>query len=157
MSTLFHSKYLKTVDEAQLDEVSSAKKCISQMGLEMEPYDVSNNGPNGKSLAFNHHVGVLNKGFHLLPDTGKDVQGTTFERPLASYTFQKKVNDYIYKGLQRRHPVSKWHMVVPGPSDTWGKLKHLGDPRECESDMTAEAAKPDRGIRTVVSGMSEKK
>lgn len=36
MSTLFHSKYLKTVDEAQLDEVSSAKKCISQMGLEME-------------------------------------------------------------------------------------------------------------------------
>ena len=42
----------------------------------------------------------------------------------------------------------RWHMVVPGPSDTWGKLKHLGDPRECESDMTAEAAKPDRGIRT---------
>lgn len=42
----------------------------------------------------------------------------------------------------------RWHTVVPGPSDTWGKLKHLGDPRECESDMTAEAAKPDRGIRT---------
>lgn len=39
-------------------------------------------------------------------------------------------------------------MVVSGPSATWGKLKHLGGPRECESDMTAEAAKPDRVIRT---------
>ena len=39
-------------------------------------------------------------------DAGKDVQGTTFQRLLASYTFQRKVTDYIYKGLQRRHPVS---------------------------------------------------
>lgn len=33
----------------------------------LQPYDVSNNGPNGKPLAFNHHVDVVNKGFHLLP------------------------------------------------------------------------------------------
>lgn len=40
------------------------------------------------------------------------------------------------------------HMVVPGPSDPRGKLKHFGDPRECESDVTAEAAGAARGFGT---------